>query len=118
MKDVLTAAARVMAMENGASFAAMPGVAYDLTDAALSTMARALLDQFKGTGIDLVSLHRTGDALAARINEAMADEPLCPMAFDRVVRKLSWQLLGQVWTGRLDIATTLTTVPHELVRVA
>ncbi|HWI53668.1 MAG TPA: hypothetical protein VNT01_16145 [Symbiobacteriaceae bacterium] len=118
MKDVLTAAARVMAMENGASFAAMPGVAYDLTDAALGTMARALLKQFDGTGIDLLSLEREGDALVAAINEDLADEPLCPMAFDRVVRKLSWDMLGQVWTGTLNIATTLAPVPQELVRVA
>ncbi|HWI62743.1 MAG TPA: hypothetical protein VNT75_12935 [Symbiobacteriaceae bacterium] len=118
MKDLLTAVARVMAMENGAGFAAMPGVAYDLTDSALGTMATALLKQFAGTGIDLLSLHREGDALVARINEDLADEPLCPMAFDRVVRKLSWSLLGQVWTGRLDIATTPTPVPQELVRVA
>ncbi|HYF91438.1 MAG TPA: hypothetical protein VD969_04250 [Symbiobacteriaceae bacterium] len=120
MKDVLTAAARVMAMENGASFTAMPGVAYDLTDCALSTMARALLGQFDGTGIDLISLGRTGDTLVARIDEAAAEEPLCPLAFDRVVRKLSWQLLGQVWTGRIDIDAALTPTPvsHELVRVA
>ena len=118
MKDALTAVSRVMAVENGASFAVMPGVAYDLTDAALGTMARALLAQFEGTGIDLLSLHREGDALAANINEDLAEEPLCPMAFDRVVRKLSWTLLGQVWTGRLNIATTPTPAPQELVRVA
>lgn len=118
MKDALTAAARVMAMENGAGFAAMPGVAYDLTDAALGTMARALLKQFEGTGIDLLSLQRDENELVARINEDTADEPLCPMAFDRVVRKLAWDTLGQVWTGRLDIATTPAPVPQELVRVA
>jgi hypothetical protein len=118
MKDMLTAVARVMAMENGAGFAAMPGVAYDLTDGALATMAEALTQRLAPIGVDLLSLDREGDLLMARINEDLADEPICPMAFDRVVRQLSYSLLGAVWQGKLAYDSTPAPAQRELVRVA
>ncbi|HYF76900.1 MAG TPA: hypothetical protein VD973_07205 [Symbiobacteriaceae bacterium] len=118
MMDVLTAVARVMAMENGASFAAVPGVAYDLTDPALDTMAQALLQQFAGTGLDLRSLRREDATLVADVDETHADEPLCPAAFNRVVHRLSYNLLGQVWEGKLEIVTPSVPAPVELVKVA
>jgi hypothetical protein len=118
MKDVLTAVARVMALENGATFSVVPGAAYDMTDAALAAMAQALLERFDGTGYDLLALEREGSTLVAHINEEMADEPLCPAAFNRVVHGLSYRLLGEVWSGKLEAAFTPVTVPATLVRVA
>jgi hypothetical protein len=120
VKDVLTAVARVMALENGAAFTVVPGVAYDVSDAALGAMAQALLERFDGTGIDLVALERQGSTLVAHINEDMADEPLCPAAFDRVVHRLSYDLLGEVWAGKVKPTFTFTPspIPAPLVRVA
>lgn len=115
MKDVLTAAARVMALENGASFAAAPGVAYDRTDNRLGTLVRALLERLAPTGVDLLRVEREGSTLVAHVDEANADEPLCPAAFNRVIHRLSHELLGEVWEGKLVPPSTLAAV---LVRVA
>lgn len=116
MKDVITAIARVIAMENGAVFAVTPGVAYDPTDAKLRTMADALLERVAGTGIDLLALRCEGATLVAAINDDLADEPLSPMAFHHVVRNLSYKLLGEVWDGRLELPAT--PAPSVLVKVA
>lgn len=101
MDNKLTTAARAFAKQNGIRCAVAAGVAYDITDNALGVMAEALLKLVRGTGINLLSLRRDGDTLVAEVNDAQAGEPLCPAAFHRVVRKLSCDLLGQVWNGRL-----------------
>lgn len=88
-------------------------VAYDTADSCLSIMAEALRRQVEGTGIDLLSLHREGSTLTARINDAEAEEPLCPAAFDRVVRRLSYQLLGEVWSGRVIFEPTAAPIPQN-----
>lgn len=103
MKEVITAVAHVIALETGAPFTTVPGVAYDCADNALGTLAGALLKQVAGTGIDLLSLRRQGSTLVAIVNEDQADEPLCPAAFNRVVRRLSHQYLGEVWEGRFEV---------------
>jgi hypothetical protein len=117
MMDKLTAMARELALANGAGFAVLTGEpTYDRMDASLTTMAQALLERFKPTGIALLALRREGARLVASINEDQADEPLCPRAFDRVVHDLAWRLLGEVWEGRLDISFTPARV--VLTRVA
>lgn len=105
MKEVITAVAQIIALETGAQFHTVTGVAYDCTDAALGTLAEALLKQAAGSGVDLLSLQREGTTLVAHINEDAAYEPLCPAAFSRVVRRLSQQFLGEVWEGRFEVTT-------------
>ncbi|HLN60144.1 MAG TPA: hypothetical protein VK464_01235 [Symbiobacteriaceae bacterium] len=118
MKDKLTTLARVMAMENGAAFAAAPGSVYDRTDTHLAAVAQALLKRLAGTGCELLSVRREGSVLTASINEDGADEPLCPRAFDRVVHDLAWRLLGEVWEGKLAVSFTPAPAPLEWTQVA
>lgn len=106
MKDVLTTAAHMITAEAGARLILTPGVAYDTTDSALSVMAGALLRQMEGTGIDLLALRRDGTTLIAEVSDDLADEPLCPAAFHRVVRRLSHDRLGEVWDGEFVVADT------------
>lgn len=80
------------------------GAVYDTTDSALHVMADALLKRVEGTGINLLVLRREGTTLEATVDDSQADEPLCPMAFAGVVRKLSYDLLGEVWDGLLEFA--------------
>lgn len=100
---VITAIARVLAMESGARLTISPGIAYNTADGALRTVAEALERQVAGTGIDILSLHRKGETLVAVVDESQAVEPLCPAAFHRVVRRLSYQLVGEVWDGSLAL---------------
>lgn len=94
------------------------GAAYDTTDSALRAMAEALLKQVEGTGIRLLAICREGATLEAIVDDGQADEPLCPMAFARVVRKLSHALLGEVWEGRLLIDLTPAPTPEPAVVLA
>jgi predicted glycoside hydrolase/deacetylase ChbG (UPF0249 family) len=100
---VITAIARVLAMESGARLTLSPGIAYNTEDGALRTVAEALERQVAGTGIDILSLYREGETLVAVVDESRAEEPLCPAAFHRVVRQLSYQLVGEVWDGSLAL---------------
>lgn len=119
MEIQITAAARLLAVQAGARLTVTPGVAYDTADPKLAAMAGALLEQVEGTGIDLLCLRREGETLFAQVDDSQAEEPLCPAAFHRVVRRLSHDLLGEVWDGRL-VAEVRTAGPGpvELNRVA
>jgi hypothetical protein len=114
MQDWL-AIAQTLALENGAGYAVTPGALYDRTDASLAIMAEALLRHMEGTGIDLLALRREGFTLIAEVDDAAAGEPLCPAAFNRVVRKLSHALLGEVWDGRLLVVDPSGPVAGEQV---
>lgn len=89
----LTAAARQLAQQAG-RLAGIPGIAHDTTDIRLTVLAEALLEKVEGTGIDILSLAFAGDALVATVDDTAAEEPLCPAAFGRLVRRLSFDLLG------------------------
>ncbi len=117
MENTLTTAARSFALENGARCIIKAGVSYDTADSALRTMAEALLERVRGTGIDLLALHLDGDTLVASVDDSEAEEPLSPLAFHQVVRKLSYELLGQVWNGRLAPEPTAP-VAAEMALVA
>jgi len=79
-----------------------PKVGYDTTDADLVKLVEALAWQVQSTGIELISVQRSGaTSLVVEIDETRTEEPLCPGAFGRVVRRLSHQLLNQVWEGRI-----------------
>lgn len=116
MMDKLTKLAMELALGNGAGCAVVDEPAYDRSDRRLAAMAQALLERCASAGYDLLALRREGSSLTVSINEDRADEPLCPRAFDRVVRDLSWRLLGEVWEGKLVV--TFTPAPRELTQVA
>ncbi len=105
MMDVITTVARVLAMESGAQLTLTPGVACTPATPALRTMADALLELLAPTGVELLALRLDGSTLTAEVREDAAEEPLCPAAFHRVVRSLSYRLLGEVWDGRLEVVT-------------
>ncbi|MFZ5827345.1 MAG: hypothetical protein ACOY94_23850 [Bacillota bacterium] len=112
MKDVITTVAQVLALENGASLTVTAGVACDMTNPALVRMAHELAGRLEPVGIDLQALHLAGETLIARIDESKAEEPLCPNAFRRVVRDLSYRLYGRVFEGRiLEAAPATATTP-------
>lgn len=109
MKDVITAVARVFALENGASLAVTTGVACDPTHPVLTRIAGELSERLGSVGIDLQALWLDGESLVAQIDESQAEEPLCPFAFQGLVRKLSYQYTGQVWDARIEDATPALT---------
>lgn len=112
MRDVITTVAQILALENGASLTVTAGVACDMTNPALVRMARELAGRLGPAGIDLRALHLTEETLVARIDESKAEEPLCPNAFRRVVRDLSYRLYGRVFEGRIaDEASTRVSTP-------
>lgn len=117
MENTLTTAAQAFAQENGVRCIITPGVRYDTTTPGLATVAEALLKRVQAADADLLALDLEGDTLVARVDDARADEPLCPAAFNRIVRQLSYDLLGQVWTGRLA-PEPASPVATELTRVA
>lgn len=81
---------------------ARPRISYDTTDVDLARLVEALAWQVQSTGIELLSVEREGATdLVVEIDETRAEEPLCPGAFVRVVRRLSRQLLNEVWEGRI-----------------
>lgn len=113
MQSVITAVARVIAMEAGAELRVLPGTAHNTSDRSLSILAEALLRQMAGTGVDLLSVERHGTRLVAEVDDSEAEEPLCPAAFRRVVRKLSYDLLGEAWDGELMLPAEPAGVPEK-----
>lgn len=109
MKDVITAVARVFALENGAALAITAGIGCDQTNPVLVRMAEDLSERLGSVGIDLQALWLEGETLVARIDESQAEEPLCPVAFQSVVRNLSYTLAGQVWSARMEEAAPAVT---------
>ena len=101
MNDALTKAARTLAARAGAEFAAEPGVAHDTTDPGLSILTAALAERLAAVGATLIAAARTEGGLAAVVADEQAGEPISPAAFQSVVRRLAWSLLGEVWEGRL-----------------
>lgn len=67
------------------------------------TMKQALATQLALVGIVLVEMALENGVLRALVDESLAEEPLCPLAFDRVVGALSWELLGARLTGRFTV---------------
>jgi|GEM_PF-3478164 len=119
MKDLVVAAAQGLAVANGAAFVVVPGAVYDAADSDLAALAQALLTKVAGTGIELTSLRRVGSTLYAGINDSAAEEPLCRLAFGRVVRRLSFDLLGEAWDAHVTFAPVGTPAPAAAaVRVA
>lgn len=118
MQDVATAIARVIAMEAGATLVVTTGFGYDTTDSALGLVAGALLEPLTAAGIDLLAVRREGGTLLAQVDESQAEEPLCPAAFNRVVRQLSHRLLGQVWNGKFTAVPESVPAPAVAARVA
>lgn len=108
MKDVITTVSQVLALENGTSLTVTARVACDMTNPALVRMARELAGRLGPVGIDLLALHLTNETLVARLDESKAEEPLCPNAFRRVVRDLSYRLYGRVFEGRIAEAAPAT----------
>lgn len=104
MPDVLAKTARVIARRAGAQLAMIPGVAYDHTDPVLATMAEALVQRLEPTGAALLSLERNHSAFAAVVDDASSADPISPAAFQRVVRSLAWDMLGEVWDGSVRFA--------------
>lgn len=115
MKDLITAVAQILALENSAQLAVTAGVACDVTNPWLVRMETELNERLESIGIDLLALHLDGETLVARIDESLAGEPLCPFAFQGVVRNLSYQLLGRALDARIEDATP---VAPELSPVA
>jgi hypothetical protein len=109
MKDVITAVAQVFALENAASLDVRAGVACDVTNPVLVRLAGDLSERLESVGIDLQALWLEGETLVARIDESQAEEPLCPFAFQGVVRKLAYALTGEVWNARIEAATPAVT---------
>jgi hypothetical protein len=109
MQAVTTEIARVFALESGAELIIRPGVAHDTTDAPLRVVVAALLERLEGTGALLVAAERAGSTLVVSIDETEADEPLCPAAVTRVVRRLSYDLLGETWEAELCEAVPAST---------
>lgn len=114
----ITTVAYTIARQAGASLVITPGVAYDITDTALATLAGALQERIAAVGADLISLDRHGARLTACVDDRGADEPLCPNAFHRVVRRLSYELLCEAWDGVLTTAEPTPTQPGATARVA
>lgn len=67
------------------------------------TMKEALARQLAEVGVVLVEMEVTEEIVVAHVDETLAAEPLCPLAFDRVVQALSWSLLGARLPGRFVI---------------
>lgn len=119
MQDVTTAIARVIAKESGAALVITAGFAYDTTDTALGLVAGTLQERLSAAGCDLLAVRREGTALSAHVDESRAEEPLCPAAFNRAVRQVAYQFLGEVWEGRFTVAPEPSRVTAPaLVRVA
>lgn len=114
MQEIISAA-RSLAMANGTAFAVVTGVAYDWADADLALLVPVLLERLQAIGVDLISARREGDLLVATVREDEAEEPLCPAAFDRVVRAESCRLLGEPWGGVFTVAAP---APAPAARVA
>lgn len=100
-----TAIAQVLALENGAPLTIISGVACDPSNPVLVRMAEELAVRLSGVGIELLSLRLEEEVLVAVVDEESAEEPLCPAAFRRVVRDLSYRLTGQVYDTRIEEAS-------------
>lgn len=94
MRYDLTAAARNLAHQAGARLTSIAGIAHDSSNPLLSALAEALQETAEGTGVDILSLEFAGEFLVATVDDAAAEEPLCPAAFGRLVRRLAFDLLG------------------------
>lgn len=112
MNDLMTAVARILAQENGATLTVTNGFACDLTNPVLVRLGEDLGPRLAAAGIDLLALRLEGDCLVARIDEQNAEEDLCPNAFRRVVQNLSYRLCGRAFDARIELATP---APHRLV---
>lgn len=106
MNDLLTQAARLLAASAGAEFSTEPGVAFDTADPGLTAMTPVLAERLAAVGATLLAVIRTETGLAAWVADDQAEEPISPAAFQSVVRRLAWSLLGEVWEGRLVTAQT------------
>jgi hypothetical protein len=67
------------------------------------TFKEAMATELARAGIILIEAWQEGDAWHAVIDESCAEEPLCPLAFDRFVGGLSWRLLGTRLAGRFEL---------------
>lgn len=101
MENQVATQARLLAARAGAQFALMPSAAYDTSDPRLAILAEALLPRIAAVGANLSSLRWENNVLVAQVNDDQAEEPVCPGAFARMVRQLSYTLLGEVVEGRL-----------------
>ncbi len=111
MMDVMTAVAQVLAQENGATLQVNQGFACSPALPLLGVIGSELADRMEPVGIALLDLRLEGETLIATIDESEAEEPLCPNAFHRVVRELTYRLCGQVWETRIEEATAPALVP-------
>lgn len=107
MQNVITAVAQVLALESGARFESLAGTAMSPRDGALHSVAAALTSRFEAAGIDVLAYRLQEGLLTATVDEGGAPEPLCPAAFARVVRELSFRLVGEVWEGSLALAPSV-----------
>lgn len=94
MRYDLTASARQLAHQAGTLLVNIAGIAHDSSDIRLAALAEALLEQVEGTGIDILTLEFASEGLVALVDDSGSEEPVCPAAFGRLVRRLSFDLLG------------------------
>lgn len=74
------------------------------------TLIEKLEQQLALAGLILLEAELKGDTLEAVVDETYADEPLCPLAFDRVVGALSFALLGARLSGMVRFVSNAPTI--------